>query len=200
MLNLLALLATTDSAELLAARSQMALTLGFHIVFARLGVGPPGVDADRRVTVSAHRRRGMAPAGAALIEGVRLGILAGGGLIVISQDAPALWNSFGLNSWLLVALSARCRRRLSMGACEEALHPRAYGGRPGCRSGHLGMAGRPISPSRAPHHLDRVRQRSFMVMRTMVISIGLGALLLLPSLAHLFYLFKGHRSEGAAQK
>ena len=32
-----------------AARSQMAFTLGFHIILASLGVAMPGVDADRQL-------------------------------------------------------------------------------------------------------------------------------------------------------
>ena len=32
-----------------AARSQMAFTLGFHIILASLGVGFPGVDVDREL-------------------------------------------------------------------------------------------------------------------------------------------------------
>ena len=52
-----------------AARSQMAFTLGFHIILASLGVALPGDDADRELPRPAPRRRGRADARAALVEG-----------------------------------------------------------------------------------------------------------------------------------
>ena len=57
------------AADLGAARSQMAFTLGFHIVLASLGVALPGDDADRQLPRAAARRRRRAAARAALVEG-----------------------------------------------------------------------------------------------------------------------------------
>ena len=39
----------TLASNLEAARSQMAFTLGFHIILASLGVALPGADVDREL-------------------------------------------------------------------------------------------------------------------------------------------------------
>ena len=40
--------------DLLAARSQMAMSLAFHIVFAAVGIGMPLLMVDRRGALAAH--------------------------------------------------------------------------------------------------------------------------------------------------
>ena len=57
------------ASQLEAARSQMAFTLGFHIILASLGRGVPGDDADRQLPRPAPRRRRRAAARPALVEG-----------------------------------------------------------------------------------------------------------------------------------
>ncbi len=52
------------AADLEAARSQMALTLGFHIILASLGVAFPAHDADRQLHRAAQERLRRARAGA----------------------------------------------------------------------------------------------------------------------------------------
>ena len=55
-------------AELLAARSQMAFTLGFHIVLACLGVGLPTHRPDRKRDRPSARGSSGAPARAAMVD------------------------------------------------------------------------------------------------------------------------------------
>jgi hypothetical protein len=43
--------------DLLAARSQMAMSLGFHIIFAAIGIANAAVDGHRGVEVAAQQRR-----------------------------------------------------------------------------------------------------------------------------------------------
>ena len=57
------------AADLGAARSQMAFTLGFHIVLASIGVGFPAVILDRELSGAEARRRRRAWPRAALVEG-----------------------------------------------------------------------------------------------------------------------------------
>ena len=59
----------TLASNLEAARSQMAFTLGFHIILASLGVALPAMMLIANYRGPAPRRRGRAAARAALVEG-----------------------------------------------------------------------------------------------------------------------------------
>ena len=57
--------------DLLAARSQMAMSLGFHIIFAMVGIGHAGADGGGRAAVAAHRRPRLSRSGPPLGQGHR---------------------------------------------------------------------------------------------------------------------------------
>lgn len=43
--------------DILAARSQMAMSLAFHIIYAVIGIGMPGFDVHCRMALAADERR-----------------------------------------------------------------------------------------------------------------------------------------------
>lgn len=131
----------------------------------------------------------------ALATGAWMGILAMAGLAFVATDAPLLWQGFRSQAWPLVGVSiggglfslwALLRRRftgaiLGAGAAVAAV---VWG---------WGVAQYPaIIP---PALTIEAAKGPDSVLWAMIWGIAAGAVLLVPSLGYLFYLFKGKRPE-----
>lgn len=133
--------------------------------------------------------------GRALASGAWMGILAVSGLVFVAVDVPSLWEGFCKQAWPLVGLSAigglfslwslwRGRFTGSVVGAVGAVAAVVWG----WVVGQFPMLIPPavtIATSKAPE----------TVLWAMTWVIAAGAVLLIPSLAYLFYLFKGKRSK-----
>ena len=134
--------------------------------------------------VELWRARGMR-------TGAVLGVLAVVGLVVVAVDAPELWAGFGRRGWPLVALSI-------VGGLGSlwALYARRYtlaalGAGTAVATVILGW-GAAQYPFLVPPTIDVAAAKApDGALWFLLGSIGAGAVLLVPSLAYLFYLFKG---------
>ena len=81
--------------DLLAARSQMAVSLGFHIIFAEVGIAMPLMMVHRRVAVAADGRRGYLELAKRWAKGTAIffavGAVSG---TVLSFELGLLWPGF----------------------------------------------------------------------------------------------------------
>ena len=132
------------AADLGAARSQMAFTLGFHIILASLGVAFPAIILIANYLRAARERRGRARARAALVEG--------GGRAVRGRRghrhraARSRWACCGPSSWAGSARSSGppSRSRASSSSSRRSSWRSTSSAGSACRAGPHFWTGVPI--------------------------------------------------------
>jgi cytochrome d ubiquinol oxidase subunit II len=146
-------------------------------------------DNDPELTVVWSRR--------ALTMGVILGIFSALGLVIVSQYTPDLWQGFRSSSLPLVATSAvtgfismlcvwKARYKFAAGAAALTVASVILG---------WGVAQYPlIVPPAINVHTTKAPEA---VLWAMIIAVAAGAVVLIPSLGWLFYLFKGKHPGGS---
>ena len=130
----------------------------------------------------------------ALANGAWMGILTAAGLTFIAVDIPSLWEGFREHAWPLVGLSA-------LGGL-FALWTLWTGRFTGSVAGAVVAVAAVVcgwvvaqSPAIVPPAITIATSKApETVLWMMTWGIAAGAVLLIPSLAYLFYLFKGKRS------
>lgn len=133
----------------------------------------------------------------ALATGIWMGVLAAVGLVFVALEAPELARGFMTRAWPLVALSAVCG-----GGSLVLLLLKKYTPAAACTmlaAGNIiwgwGIAQYPVI---APPYLTLADSKSpDAVLWAMIGAVAVGALILGPSLALLFYLFKLKPTSGA---
>ncbi|OGQ37669.1 MAG: hypothetical protein A2W61_07920 [Deltaproteobacteria bacterium RIFCSPLOWO2_01_44_7] len=128
-----------------------------------------------------------------LTMGVWMGILAVTGLAIIATDAPSLWEGFKLRSWPFVILSvlsgatslwALLRSRFVTAiTCSQIAVVSVILGWATAQYPFLIPSVMTIESAKSPD----------TVLWSMIWSLALGSVILIPSLFYLFYLFKGKR-------
>ena len=124
-----------------------------------------------------------------------MGILSIVGLAVIITDAPLLWEGFRKNSWPLVvfscffgsfALGALWRRKFFLAAiCSQSAVAGVILGWIAAQYPVLVWPSITVDAAKSPDS----------VLWAMIFSLAVGSIFLIPSLAWLFYLFKGRRPQ-----
>lgn len=134
----------------------------------------------------------------AMTMGVILGIFSAVGLLIVSRSAPDLWQGFLSSALPLVAVSAasgfvsmlcvwKCRYQLAVAAASLTVGSVILG---------WGVAQYPlIIPPAIDVHISKAPDS---VLWAMIIAVAAGAVVLVPSLGWLFYLFKGQHPNSDA--
>ncbi len=172
--------------------SPLALFMGFFVVGTCAFLA--AVFLTREASVLGDRELTLVWRQRALATGIWMGVLALAGVAYVAIDAPLLWDGFRVRSWPLVAASivagfltieslARHRYRAAVVGAVLAVVAVIWG---------WGVAQYPylvppaitIDEAKAPER----------VLWFLIATAGAGALLLVPALAYLMYLFKARHS------
>ncbi len=131
----------------------------------------------------------------AIWNGAWLGVLAVAGLILVASDAPDLWKGFRFRAWPLVGASV-LTGLFSLGALWTRHFTAAAVGAPLTVTGLVWGWGVAQFPAIVPPAITVETAKSPNgVLWAMIGVVLVGAILLLPSLGYLLYLFKGKRPE-----
>jgi cytochrome d ubiquinol oxidase subunit II len=147
------------------------------------------LEGDRDLAETWRRR--------SLATGAWMGMLAVLGLALVSADAPELWRGLRERAWPFVALSVAC----GIGSLTAVLLRRytaAAFGAGGAAASVIWGWGVAQYPALIPPALTVANAKApAAVLHAMLWVIAAGAVVLVPSLALLFRLFKGRRPSGS---
>ena len=132
-------------ANLLAARDQMAVTLGFHIILACLGVALPDAPPDRQLAGHPARRRRRAAPGPALVADHRRDLRRRGGLghDPVVRDGPPVAGPDG--PLRRAPTASRSRSRGSSSSSRRSSSPSTSTAGIASRRGSTSLSGIPIA-------------------------------------------------------
>ncbi len=129
----------------------------------------------------------------AIGTGLWMGVLAAVGLVMMTLTAPELWSGFKARAWPLLGLSVITGLGSLYALWKNHLVSAVIGAASTVSTVIWGL-GVAQYPALIPPHLTlQTAKAPNNVLWTIVLAIAAGALVLLPSLLFLFYLFKGKR-------
>ncbi|MGD9723730.1 MAG: cytochrome d ubiquinol oxidase subunit II [Pirellulales bacterium] len=185
---------TFDGNYLSGWMSPLALFMGFFVVGVCAYLA--AVFMAREASSQGEHEQTLIWRQRALATGIWMGVLALAGVGYVAIDAPLLWQGFRAHSWPLVggsvaagflSLDALVRERFRVAVAASALAVVAViWGWAVAQYPYLVPPSITIEDSKAP---DRVLW--FLIATT-----AAGAVLLVPALGYLLYLFKAHRQAG----
>jgi cytochrome d ubiquinol oxidase subunit II len=171
--------------------SPLALFMGFFVVGTCAFLA--AVYLTREASALGQRELALVWRQRALATGIWMGVLALAGVAYVATDAPLLWDGFRRRSWPLVggsilagflALESLARHRYRAAVVAAALAVVAViWGWAVAQYPYLVPPAVTIDQAKAPS----------AVLWFLIATAGAGALLLLPALAYLLYLFKARR-------
>jgi len=131
----------------------------------------------------------------ALATGLAVGVLAMAGIFFVAGSAPTVWDGFRSRSWPLVGGSVAAGSLSLVSLLFERYRSAAFATATAVAAVIWGWAVAQYPYIVPPLISIEDAKAPANILWLMIATVGLGALLVLPSLGYLLYLFKVHRSQ-----
>lgn len=166
-----------------------ALALGASLHVAAVFLVREAEIAGSAALARTWRRRG-------LVSGAGLGAVALAGLAVLAADAPLLWEGFRDRGLPFVVASAACGVAALLFLWRGPAWGAVIAASGSVAAIVVGWGAAQFAPGRPPAEFLRAAAAPPQVLRATVVSLAVGAVVLLPSLALLFRVFKARTPPG----